>query len=94
MVERTHRPGRHELWHGWTVCTSAGDEVGAVVGGFRCGPHQGHLRVHGPAAGGTAVFAIPPEAVTPAGNATLVLTATASEAFDWLAYVVRRYGGR
>jgi hypothetical protein len=65
-----------------------------VVGWFRTGAYQGHLRVHGRAAGGTDVFAIPLDAIATSGSGLLTLAATGADLPDWLAYLVRRYNGQ
>jgi hypothetical protein len=44
--------------------------------------------------GGTAVFAIPLDAIAASGSGLLTLVATAADPPDWLAYLVRRYDGQ
>jgi hypothetical protein len=89
-MERRNGPSRWQQWHGWTVRTHDGAEVGAVVGRFDGGAHEGRLRVQRPVSGGTAVFAVPLSAIATAGCGTLRLTATA-EVAESLVYLVRRH---
>ena len=89
-MDRRNWPPQWQHWHGWTVRTHEGAEVGAVVGRFDGGPYEGQLRVQRPVPGGTAVFAVPLSAIATAGSGTISLTATA-EVSEWLVYLVRRY---
>jgi hypothetical protein len=91
-MDRRNGPSRWPQWHGWTVRTHDGAEVGAVAGRFDGGPHEGRLRVQRPVPGGTAVFAVPLSAIATTGSGTIRLTATA-EVAEWLVYLVRRYLG-
>ena len=91
-MDRRNEPPRWQHWHGWTVRTHDGAEVGAVAGRFDGGAHEGRLRVQRLVPGGTAVFAVPLSAIATAGSGTIWLTATA-EGAEWLVYLVRRYLG-
>jgi hypothetical protein len=89
-MDRRNGLPRCQPWHGWIVRTHEGAEVGAVVGRFDGGPHQGHLRVQRLVPGGAAVFAVPLSAIATVGNGTISLAAT-TEISEWLVYLVRRY---
>ena len=62
-MDRRNGPPQWQQWHDWTVRTHDGAEVGAVVGRFDGGLHEGRLRVQRLDPGGTAVFAVPLSAI-------------------------------
>jgi hypothetical protein len=91
-----------EAWHGLTVRTREGHVVGRVAGVFAEGPLAGRLRVQGAYARaayktgplvGTAVFAIPPDAVVRRHQDSLELDTSLSAARGrWLMYVAMKKG--
>ena len=79
-------------WYGWTVHTHGGDEVGSVTGQFDTGAHAGRLRVHRARNDGTAVFAIPLNAVVSSIDGLIILEQSASAALaEWLTYLIRHH---
>ena len=86
-------------WQGLTVQVHDGRALGVVVGVFVDGPLAGRLRVHGDytpirhgtgAQGGTAVYAIPCQAVVRQHRNSLVLDASWSVARGkWLMHVLK-----
>jgi hypothetical protein len=85
-----------EDWHGLAVRTRDGTMLGVVVGVFAQGPLAGRLRVHGDdrrwtSWNGTAVYAIPRNALVRGKQHGLVLNATPPQARGaWLMHVLRR----
>jgi len=85
-----------EDWCGLTVRTRDGTMLGVVVGVFAQGPLAGRLRVHGDyrrwtSWTGTAVYAIPRNALVRGKQHSLVLNATPAQARGaWLMHVLRR----
>jgi hypothetical protein len=85
-----------EAWCGLTVRTRDGTVLGVVAGVFAHGPLAGRLRVHGDyrrwtSWTGTAVYAIPRQALVRGKQHSLVLDATPAQARDaWLVQVWRR----
>jgi hypothetical protein len=91
-----------EAWHGLTVRTREGHVVGRVAGVFTEGPLAGRLRVQGAYARavhktgprvGTAVYAIPRDAVVRRHQDSLELGTSLSAARGrWLMYVAIKKG--